>query len=218
MHSGTPWVHPTPSKTPPIRTGVPQSSFLSDRLPPKPQQQKQKGSGNNNRPTNDLPKSKEVKRLEPILSGLRSLRVDGPLNEKGPDPKGGCFCQGESCHPPVSIPRRIINAEMWYPTHTFLPHAPSRVLHFVVKKKNANSIPPDVLPSARSRPVVLNRKNPSPLNLHSRVPCMWTPSLLRQPPVPSLPPPTLSNPVALVHPKPVPGTTSTTDCTDRGGD
>lgn len=98
MHSGTPWVNPTPSKTPPIRTGISHSSFTSDRLPPKPQQQKQKGSGNNNnnnKQAKDVPKSLEVKRLESILSGLRSLRVDGPLEEKGPDPKGGCFCQGE---------------------------------------------------------------------------------------------------------------------------
>ena len=100
MHSGTPWVNPTPSKTPPIRPGGPHSSFPSDRLPPKPQHQKQKGSGNNNKSTNDFPKSKEVKRLEAILSGLCNLRASGPLNEKGPDPKGGCFCQGESWHLP----------------------------------------------------------------------------------------------------------------------
>ena len=85
-------MNPTPSRTPPIRAGASQSSFPSDRLPPKPQQQKQKGSGNNSK---DIPKSPEVKRLESILSALRSLRVNGPLNDKGPDPKGGCFCQGE---------------------------------------------------------------------------------------------------------------------------
>jgi len=98
MHSGTPWVNPIPSKTPPIRAAGPQSSFPSDRLPPKPQHQKQKGSGNNNKPASDLPKSREVKRLETILAGLSGLRVGGPLNEKGPDPNGGCFCQGK-LHP-----------------------------------------------------------------------------------------------------------------------
>jgi len=121
MHSGTPWVNPTPSRTPPIRAGVPHSSLPSDRLPPKPQQQKQKGSGNNNRPTNDLSKSKEIKRLELILSGLRSLKPDGPLDEKGPDPKGGCFCQGKSSHLPVSIPRRRIKAEILH----INPYAPA---------------------------------------------------------------------------------------------
>ena len=99
-------MNPTPSRTPPIRAGVPQSSFPSDRLPPKPQQQKHKGSGNNNKPTNDLSKSKEIKRLELILSGLRILKPDGPLNENGPDPKGGCFCQGESSHLSFSIARQ----------------------------------------------------------------------------------------------------------------
>jgi hypothetical protein len=84
MHSGTPWVNPTPSKTPPLRPGLSQPPFASDRFSPKPQQQKQKG-----------PKSPEVKRLDSILSGLRSLAVDRPLDQKGPDPKGGCFCQGE---------------------------------------------------------------------------------------------------------------------------
>ncbi|KAF9648866.1 hypothetical protein BDM02DRAFT_3143462 [Thelephora ganbajun] len=74
MHSGTPWV------------------------PQKLQQQKHKGTGNNDKSAKDLPKSPEVKRLESILSGLRSLRIDGPLNQKGPDPKGGCFCQGR-IHP-----------------------------------------------------------------------------------------------------------------------
>ena len=96
MHSGTPWVNPTPSKTPPVRTGVSQPSFPSDRLPPK---QKQKGSAGTG--AKNLPKSSEVKRLESILSGLRTLRLDGPLNEKGPDPKAGCFCKGEFTHLPV---------------------------------------------------------------------------------------------------------------------
>jgi len=95
MHPGTPWVNPTPSKTPPIRAGVPQSSFSSDRLPPKPQRQGNRGSGNNNKSATDPQKSQEVKRLESILSGLRTLTADGSLDEKGPDPNGGCFCQGE---------------------------------------------------------------------------------------------------------------------------
>lgn len=104
--SGTPRVNPTPSKTPPIRHGVSNSSFPSDRLSPKPQQQKQKGPGNTNKQTKDAVKSPQVRRLESVLSGLRNLKPDGPLNEKGPDPKGGCFCQGKSSHPPVSITRR----------------------------------------------------------------------------------------------------------------
>lgn len=96
--SGTPRVNPTPSKTPPIRSGVSHSSFPSDRLSPKPQQQKQKGSGNTNKKAKDPVKNPQIKRLESILSGLRNLKLDGPLNEKGPDPKGGCFCQGK-IHP-----------------------------------------------------------------------------------------------------------------------
>lgn len=104
MHSGTPWVNPTPSRTPPIRPRPPQSSFSSDRLTPKQQHQKQKGPGNNNKHAKDVSKSSKVKRLDSILSGLRGLRVDGPLDEKGPDPKGGCFCVGKSSHLPVSIP------------------------------------------------------------------------------------------------------------------
>ena len=220
MHSGTPWVNPTPSRTPPIRTGVPQSSFPSDRLPPKPQQQKQKGSGNINRPTTDSSKSKELKRLESILSGLRGLRVGGPLNEKGPDPKGGCFCQGESCHLPVSIPRRRIKAEIWYqPIRSYrMPHFGSFNFFLNCRKKNATSILLDVLPSAHSHSMIPNRKNPPSLNLHSRMLHMWAPPLLHQPPLPSLPPPALSNLAAFVHSRPVPGTTSATDHTGRDRD
>lgn len=220
MHSGTPWVHPTPSRTPPIRTGVPQSSFPSDRLPPKPQQQKQKGSGNNNRPTSDLTKSQEVKRLESILSGLRGLRVDRPLDEKGPDPKGGCFCQGKSCHPPVSIPPRRIQPEILFRSIPLLPHVPPRPFQFVVnrRKKNATSISLYVLPSGRSHFTIPNRKNPPSLELYSRMLHVWTPSLFHQSSILSLSPPTLQNPTALNFPRPLPGTTSAADCTGRDRD
>lgn len=131
MHSGTPWVNPTPSRNPPIRAPVSQPYFPSDRerSSPKPQQQKQKGPGGNIKQPKDLPKSPEVKRLESILSGLRSLQVHGPLDEKGRDPKGGCFCKGRNhplsnytpiCHT-CGLPLCTLNLP-FYPC----PHPPCR--------------------------------------------------------------------------------------------
>ncbi|KAH9479956.1 hypothetical protein JR316_0008553 [Psilocybe cubensis] len=74
--SRTPWTKPT-------------SSFPSDRIKPKPSpnptQSKNKGKGNQQR-DDEPPKSKPVRKLEKLLSGIRKSKLD----ER--DPKGGCFC------------------------------------------------------------------------------------------------------------------------------
>ena len=45
-----------------------------------------------------------------VLSVLRSLNLGGPLDEKGPDPKDGCFCQGE----PFLLPAGESMLKLWY--------------------------------------------------------------------------------------------------------
>jgi len=69
----------------------PKSSLPSDRIPPsrKPNQSNQaKGKGKQN----EVPKSKEVKRLEELRDGLASLSSSSGVR----DPKGGCFCQART--------------------------------------------------------------------------------------------------------------------------
>jgi len=104
--------------------------------------------------------------------------------------------------------------------HTLPPHAPPRVFSICREppKKNATSTLPHALPPARSHLMISNRKNPSSLKLHFRMPRVWTPPLFHQSPLPPLSLPTLSNLAALVHPKRFPGTSSTTDRTDRNRD
>lgn len=67
------------------------SSLPSDKLRPKQQQQQlqKKISSNPNTPTTDqIPKSRQVRDLEYLISNLES--ATNPIR----DPKGGCFCLG----------------------------------------------------------------------------------------------------------------------------
>ena len=103
--------------------------------------------------------------------------------------------------------------------HTLPPHAPPRDFSICREPlKNATSTPPHVLPYARSHLMISNRKNPPTLKICFRMPRMWTPPLFHQPPLLSLSPSALSNLAAFIHPRHIPGTSSTTDRTDRNRD
>lgn len=69
-------------------------SLVSDRLTPRPppqqQQNKGKGKGKGKASTPEPPKSKAVRALEARLDDARGS------SWRAKDPKGGCFCQGES--------------------------------------------------------------------------------------------------------------------------
>ena len=70
------------------------SSIPSDRIPPPKQRAHvpaKDSSVKGKSKDADLPKSKEVRRLEGLKAGL----VDIVSKERvGKDPKGGCYCQG----------------------------------------------------------------------------------------------------------------------------
>ena len=65
------------------------STLTSDRLhssPSVPSNSRPNNQGKSN--LKELPKSKELRKLESLAEGIRSA------SGKEKDPKGGCFCQG----------------------------------------------------------------------------------------------------------------------------
>jgi hypothetical protein len=104
--------NPTPSSrsgsnTPHSRAEVPRSAgavtYTEAKLKPRLDSRNGSGSGSGNRETErgggekiwDLPKSKEVKRLEDTIEKLRVVQGEGKVAKEEqliPD----CFCQGES--------------------------------------------------------------------------------------------------------------------------
>lgn len=66
------------------------SSLPSDRIPPASKQPAPGGNAHKSkRKQQEVPKSKEVKRLEQLRDGLKNTQ--SVLK----DPEGGCFCLGE---------------------------------------------------------------------------------------------------------------------------